>query len=486
MADSLGKSIQEVFQGLSFLLPSDDGYESYLEDVVMKGTPEAVFRPASVAELQGILKLCSENQIPFTPCGCQTSVTGASVALEGILISMEKLNQVLDVQKLDHGMARVRVQPGMILAQFQEEMERFGYFYPPDPTSREEVQLGATVATNATGEDSYHYGGTRSYVLALEVLTSKGEKVRLTRDQDPLTLSREKNKAGYILGESIDPWIGSEGTLGVISELELLVLKKPGAFVGLLLFFTTESNTLEFVKNIDGLREKLQLRCVEYLDHSATDIIRDRSGGYRIPPSITTLYLKFEPRDEGHLEGNLGILEDLYSKLDEDPELFSQALLAQDRSELLDFRRMRHHVPATINEIAHSNRKFGGGKIGSDWWIPLSSLTEQFEFMRSQLRALDIPVIAFGHIGNGHPHVNLLPKDSSQKEIALKATQECMANAARLGGGVAGEHGLGKIKTWALNIQWESRIIEKMKLIKKQWDPTMLCSPGNIFPREDS
>jgi len=475
------QSIAEIFKGFSFLLPADDGYESYLEDVVSRGTPEAVFRPANSSELQKIIALCARHQIPFTPCGSQTSVTGASIASRGILISMEKMNQVLNVEMIEDGTAHVRVEPGMILSQFQEEMARRGYFYPPDPTSREEVQIGATVATNATGEDSYHYGGTRNYILSLELLTSEAKFIRLKRTENPLHLSKEKNRAGYYLGEEIDPLIGSEGTLGIITEVEALVLPNPSPFAGLLLFFSNETNALLFVQKIDDLRESLNLRCLEYLDIEATRLIRERSERYKIPHCCATLYLKFEIEDEERMERILDTLEMLYFQVSDDQDLFASSLLAQDHSELLELRRLRHHVPATINEIAHEHKKAGGGKIGSDWWVPLPSLLEQFEYMRSTLSSLGMPVIVFGHIGNGHPHVNLLPANPLQKEEALAATKKCMRNAAKLGGGVAGEHGLGKIKTWALEIQWEAEEIQKMRSVKKHWDPAGLCSPGNLF-----
>lgn len=474
--------ISKIFHGLSFLLPDDEGYGSYLEDVVAKGHPAAVFRPTNAAELKEIIVRCKKHKIPFTPCGSQTSVTGASVATNGILISMEKLDQILQIEPQPNGTARVKVQPGIILSKFQDEMVRQGFFYPPDPTSREEVQLGATIATNATGEDSYHYGPTRNYVLSLEILTAEAIFLRIEREKNPLELGRDKNKAGYLLDEEIDPFIGSEGTLGIISEVELLVLPKPHPFAGLLLFFQTESEALQAVHRLDESRGLLNLRCLEYLDHLATRWIGERSERYKVPENCCTLYLKFEIEHEDKIETILENLEEIYLEICGSHKFFPESLLAQDYSELVELRRLRHHVPATINEIASMHKRNGGGKIGSDWWVPLPNLVSQFEFMRSALSSLsDIPVIVFGHIGNGHPHVNLLPANTFQKEAALTATKRCMENAARLNGGVAGEHGLGKIKTWALELQWDRDKIAEMLKVKKIWDPDGLCAPGNLF-----
>jgi FAD/FMN-containing dehydrogenase len=472
----------QIFSGISYLSPEDDGYESYLEDVVMKGTPLAIFRPQSREELVEIIKRCYSSKTPFTPCGNQSSVTGASVCSEGVLISLSKLTQILDLESLPNGCARVQVQPGIILSEFQEEMERRGYFYPPDPTSREEACLGATVATNASGEDSYHYGSTRNYVLGLEVLTSDGKLQFLKRQGDPLRLPRHKNRAGYILeGEPLDLFIGSEGTLGILTELSLLVLPKPDPVVSILLFFRSESEALDFTIRADQCRDSLNLRCLEYLDQNATDIAREKSGRFHLPVSCSTLYLKTESATDEVFESVFIELEDLYVKVTQKASDFELALVAQDRGELQELRKIRHHVPATLNEWAKARQATGGGKVGSDWWVPLEHLKTQFSFARKLLSQFTGPCVTFGHLGNGHPHINLLPSTDSEKKLAKELTRKCMENAVRLGGGACGEHGLGKIKTWALPLQWDENTIDKMLALKHEWDPPLLAAPGNIF-----
>lgn len=163
------------------------------------------------------------------------------------------------------------------------------------------------------------------------------------------------------------------------------------------------------------------------------------------------------------------------------PELIDHSILAKDYLELLEFRRMRHHVPATINEISVVNQKTGGGKVSSDWWVPIEHLVEHFAWMREEIKKLNLPSAIFGHIGNGHPHVNIMPKTAEEKQASIEFTKKCMLKAASLGGGVCGEHGLGKIKTWALPLQWDQVSIDKMKSVKAEWDPEGLAAPGNIF-----
>lgn len=475
--------LEKIFGDFKPLMPDNEAYQGYLEDVVMKGSPEAVFRPENKIELQKIILLCSQHNIHYTVCGSQTSVTGASVALRGILISMEKFKQVGEVQLRNDGTARVTSQPGILLGDFQLQMETLGWHYPPDPTSWEEVQLGASVATNATGENSYYYGSSRNYVLGLEILLSNGEFRRLQRQSDPLGLNRAKNLAGYVLDqEEIDEWIGSEGTLGIITELELLLLPKPKPVTSLFIFFNEELDALEFSIRLDQQRSELGLRCLEYMDHAATQIMRSKSDRLAIPDETCTIYIKIEELKPGFFESCLEQLMEISSYVHKDSgELFEQTLVAQDRNELLEFRRLRHHVPATINEDAHAQKATGGGKVSSDWWVPLEHLKEQFIFLRQELENLSIKVVAFGHIGNGHPHVNLIPENPEQKSRALDFTKKCMQRAAKLGGGVCGEHGLGKIKHWALDIQWNSETIQNMREIKRKWDPLGLAAPGNLF-----
>jgi len=482
MLNWLVMEFERIFEGISYLGPENEGYESYLEDVVMQGSPQAVFRPGDCDELIEILRRCSAFKIPFTPCGNQSSVTGASVCSSGVLISLEKMTEVLDLQPLGNGCASVRVQPGIILSDFQEEMERRGYFYPPDPTSREEACLGATVATNASGEDSYYYGNTRNYVLGLEILTSDGKTQLLNREGNPQDLARHKSRAGYILeGEPLDPFIGSEGTLGILTELKLLVLPKPDPVTSILLFFRSEPEALEFTILADQFRDSLNLRCLEYLDQKATDIAREKSGRFHIPESCSTLYIKIECATDEEFETILFKLEEFYGQTSKNPADFELSRVAQDRGELQELRRIRHHVPATLNEWAKARQSTGGGKISSDWWVPLVYLREQFDFARSLLEKFPGPCVVFGHLGNGHPHINLVPETHSQKELASEITRKCMQNAVALGGGACGEHGLGKIKTWALPLQWDQSVLDEMLKIKKSWDPPLLAAPGNIF-----
>ncbi|PCJ18692.1 MAG: hypothetical protein COB02_09660 [Candidatus Cloacimonadota bacterium] len=472
--------ISQLFSNFQPLINQDT--EAYHEDIVLKLKPFAVLRPKSITELQEIIKICFTNNICFTPCGNQTSVTGASVSDKSIIISTEKLKVIGEIETKNNEYANIIVEPGIILSDLQNHVESKGFYYPPDPTSREEVFLGGTIATNATGENSYHYGSTRNYITALEVIDAQGNYKLIQRKSNPLKLSKNKNLAGFHLDEEIDPWIGSEGTLGIICKAHLLLIPKPKPFQSFFLFFPNEKSALLFSAQIHSIRKQLSLRCLEYMDKKASEYMRLKSKRLSIPNDIYTIYLKIEESSSIDQDSIFEILYEKYSQvLNNYDDLFDKALIAQDYNELLEFRRIRHHIPATINEISSQNKKSGGGKVSSDWWVPNCRIIEMFAYLRQLQTDIDCDCAIFGHIGNGHPHVNMMPTNQKQKELSLQFTKKCITKAISFGGGACGEHGLGKIKTWALDLQWTKKEIQKMKDVKKKWDPKQLASPENIF-----
>ncbi len=481
---SSAPSIATIFEKFQPILPDSDACESYLNDVVLSLKPEAILRPSTVEELQEILKICLTHKIPYTASASRTSVTGASVTDTGILISMEKLTKTGEIEPHALG-ASVWVEPGVFLKDLQKSADDLGWHYPPDPTSWEEVLIGGTLATNATGENSYHYGSSRNYVLELLVMDHQGQIRHLKRNRNPLELFSGKNRAGLFLdGEELDWHLGAEGSLGMILKARLLLIPKPAPMLSIMLFFENEDQALKAAPLLDQRRTELNLRCLEYMDARATDFMREKSTRFEVPEGVVTLYLKSELIEEDSDETFMEALCEIHSDLtNQNTDLMERAIVASEYLELLEFRRLRHHVPATINEVAHQNKAQGGGKISSDWWVPLPHLREQFTFMRETLKPFQDITATFGHLGNGHPHVNIMARNFYEKEKALEATRLCMKNAARLGGGVAGEHGLGKMKTWALPLQWPEETVRKMQKIKQDLDPDALAAPGNLFGR---
>ena len=278
------------------LAPGDPGYTAYTSDVVLHGNPDAVVRPRTEEEVQEILRFASAEGIPVTAAGGQTSLTGSSVAEDGILLATENLDGLLDIAPHPvTGKMTATAGPGIFLGEFQRALDAEGWFYPPDPTSRNEARLGATVATNATGEDTLLYGPTRKWVRSIRVVRADGGVVELTRRSEPPSV--EKGSAGYLTGaEELDLLIGSEGTLGVITRVTVDVVARPHGFFCGMAFFPTLRSSLEFV--VAARRHPgVCPRALELMDKDSLDLVarqprgasagpRTRGSGHRVQAGI--------------------------------------------------------------------------------------------------------------------------------------------------------------------------------------------------------
>ncbi len=468
--------------------PGDPGYSAYRGDVVLEGRPDAVARPKDEAEVREILAAASGGGVPVTFAGGQTSLTGASAAEEGILLATENLGRILDIapDPKTGGMTAV-AESGIFLGDFQRALEREGWLYPPDPTSRNEARLGATVATNATGEDTLLYGPTRRWVRGLRVVTAAGETRELRRppgNRPP----EEKATAGYYdASDEIDLLIGSEGTLAAITRVTVdLVPLPPGYFAGLA-FFPTLLDALRFT--VAARRDpRLTPRALELLDRASLDLVGENPEGIRWPGATgAAIAFKAEYRDGEDRDRALAAWLDLLeTRLAEAgaPDLLDQVVVADDPAGRNRLRAFRHRIPSALNEKVAAFREQGGGKAGSDWWVPYPRIPDFLEGWRRRLAESGLEAVMFGHIGNGHPHVNFLPRTGGERERARSLIREMCREAVALGGGVAGEHGLGKLKRGLLAVQYPEERIRAMREIKSRWDPGWILGRGNLFEPE--
>ena len=455
--------------------------EGYSSDAIFRAVPDAVARPGSIDEVRQILAFCNKERIGVTPCGGQTSLTGGSVSEGGLVLSTENLARDWRIREDENRPGRwlVDAGPAVILADLQDALAARGFFYPPDPTSRSDVMLGATIATNASGEDSYKYGATRRWVRGLTCVGADGRVRRLDRDPDQDGDPR-KNTCGYpIRGSEIDLLIGSEGTLGIIVETTLEVLPAVPDFFALLFFLPDEEQAIDQALIFDA-NPDFDLRCIEYMDQGALQILREK--GVAAPETAHgALYIKQEFEDDSAemVERWCRYLEDLYNGLD-CPDFMEHVHFAGDSGEQRELRAWRHHIPATINETAARYKSAGGGKVGTDWFAPLPKLKEMFAYARRDQG--DMTWVVFGHIGNGHPHFNFITKNEREYRRARALLTRHCTRAVALGGGVSGEHGLGKLKSHLLGIQYSDAEIEEMLQIKRRMDPNGILGKGNIFP----
>lgn len=458
----------------------DSAITPYQQDTMFRGDPELVVRPSDEKEIQEILRACHAHKIPITPCAGRSAMTGAGIATSGVCLSSEKLSGIIDIGRWEnHPIARV--QPGTYLKAMHGALLAQGWFYPPSPTSRAECMLAGTVSTNATGDTTYKYGPTRRYIRALKIAHADGSMKEYVRPWDH-HVTETKNRAGYCLdGPLIDHFIGAEGTLGVITEITIDLLSAPQPHFTLLVFFPDNFNALRAIvaANHDA---RVSPSSLEFLDGEALRVMATHPTFPPLPANAgAALLISQEYPEEMRDPFMLAWFDLLAAQASEMRTLLDHTIVASTPDAHAQLAAWRHHIPAHVNEIGHRLEKTGGGKVGSDWWVPLPQMLEMMRFCYDGSAALAMPFLAFAHLGNGHPHVNYLARTADEKTRAHNFVLTCCHEAVRRGGGVAGEHGLGKLKHTLLAIQHDASTIKKMRALKSAYDPHGILSPGNLW-----
>lgn len=429
--------------------------------------PEGVARPESTDEVREILRRASAEKLPVTPAGAQTSYVAGSITDRGIVLSVRKMDVIVDV---DAARRSMRVQPGALLGDVKRAAAAQGLLFAPDPTSEEECSVGGAIACNASGARSLKYGATRRHVNGLTVALITGQVVELRRPRV------EKNAVGFpAVQDPVDWFIGSEGILGVIVEAELALVPMPERVLGLGIPFASDAEALKFIV---AARESRAVapRCLEFLDERAFAIARDYTG--RATSSATKAYVYAEQEalagEEIPLDEWLALAES-HAALADDMQVF------ESDAELREARRMRHAVPATLNERAAKFRDAGGRKVSTDWAVPYPRLAEALAISNeiADARGLTRPV-TFGHAGNGHPHQHFLGRDPGELARIEQAVEDTLGRVLQMGGTVAAEHGIGKLKRRWIGLQLSPMQLGAMKALKSELDPQWLLSPGNV------
>ena len=428
--------------------------------------PDLVARPDTVDDVIELVKGAAADRTAITCAGAQTSTTAASITDKGLLLSLRALNRIGEVNVSARSL---RVGPGALLGEIKRTAAAAGLLFAPDPTSEEESTIGGAIACNASGARTFKYGATRKHVRALTVVLANGDVVEFRRTD------LEKNTVGYAFAhDPIDWFIGSEGTLGIIVEAELALLPLPARVVGLAIPFRSEADALRFVVST---RESVRVapRCIEFFDSLALELAR--ASGPKWPDSSNAM-IYVEQEIEGELEDTLerwlAMMEEISSAME--PMVFD------GEAQLREARRIRHSVPATMNEWGGKHRAAGGRKLSTDWAVPYRRLSDAIDRARqlADTRGLEQPVI-YGHAGNGHPHQNFLARDPDELATIEEVIEDTLRAVLSLGGTVAAEHGIGKIKRRWLPLQMNPLQIAMMNAVKRELDPLGILAPGNIL-----
>lgn len=454
-------------------LRDPDVLAGYLSDASnLHGHAEALVRPRTTAEVAEVVRHCQAHAIPLTVTAGRTSTTGGAVPEGGWLLSTELMTEVLELTPT-HAVA----QAGILLGALQDQLEAAGRLYPPDPTSRHECSLGGSIVCNASGARTFRYGPSRDWVEEVEAVLANGEVVVATRDTPipsdwpPIrwTEPRVKTAAGYFPCDNLlDLLIGQEGTLGIVTRAKLRLTDLPESVFSLVGFFPSRDAGLAFVRAA-RTDASVSPRLIEWYDRHTLGLVRAREPG--VPAdALAAVWVEqeaTEATEDALMAGWLDLLEGTGALVDD-------TLFAADPGGLERLYRLRHAVPAGVNELVIAN---GMPKVGTDCSVPDDAL----EQMMDAYDAVDLPTILFGHIGDNHLHLNMLPATPDELAHAKALYADLCRLAVRLGGSVSAEHGIGKLKRAHLAEMVGPEVISAFRALKAHLDPSWILGRGNLL-----
>ncbi|BHH86036.1 FAD-binding oxidoreductase [Desulforhopalus sp. 52FAK] len=421
--------------------------------------PDAVVHVSSAEQVSSIVKLACSKKIPVLPRGAGSGFTGGSLPVNGgIVLVLCGMDKILEI---DTDNLTAEVEPGVVTAELQRQVEKLGLFYPPDPASKEYSTLGGNVAECAGGPRCVKYGVTKDYVLGLEVVTPTGDIIRTGGK----TL---KNVVGYDLTKL---FVGSEGTLGIITSITLKLIPKPAAKKTMLVQFETIDAAAESVSAIIGA--KIIPTTLEFLDAATIDCIRDKSD---IPlPENCQAVLIIE------VDGDPLILtsqaEQILSIIEPFQVLDTRIATTDEESE--EIWKVRRIVSPSL-------RKINPDKFNEDIVVPRSKVPDMIRALESISKKYQVPIVNFGHAGDGNIHVNVMVdmNEEGMDEKIEVIMEEVFKAAVRLRGSISGEHGIGTSKAKYMSMELNKETIEYMQRIKTALDPLNILNPGKIFTEE--
>jgi glycolate oxidase len=428
-------------------------------DALGKGAlPDAVVLPRSTNEISQIARLCNEHRVPLVVRGAGTGYTGGAVPTHGgIVVSMERLNRILEI---DQANLLAVVEPNVINADLQRAVEKVGLFYPPDPASLETSSIGGNVAECAGGPRGFKYGTTKRYVLALEAVLPTGEIVQ--------TGSKAvKNVVGYDLTQLL---VGSEGTLAIITRITLRLIPKPPAHATLLAMFADIQGAVDAVSAL--IQRRVVPATIELIDEDSLQAAQDHTGQRFAPPGTGAVLIVEADGTEAAVEEDI----DRVAAACRDVGAIRVKLAADaaERDQIWGVRRL----------VSPALRATGLTKINHDVVVPRGRIPELFAVVQELKEQFKLRIASFGHAGDGNIHVNLMINDKDDAEVARakEAERALFERVVALEGSISGEHGIGFAKKGYLNIELSADEIALMKRVKAAFDPNGILNPGKIFP----
>jgi glycolate oxidase len=419
-------------------------------------SPSAVVWPDNTDEVVKVMKYAYENDIPVVPRGAGTGMTAGAVPSKGaIILSFEKMKRILEINPEN---LNILCEPGVINGNLQQELERIGLFYPPDPASMNFCTIGGNVAENAGGPRALKYGVTGDYLMEIEAVLPNG---------DILTtgVKTSKGVVGYDLTRLL---AGSEGTLSVLTKIRLKVLPLPEEVIALLAIFNDLEASGRAVSKI--ISSKIIPRTLEFMDHEAIAAVENFNpvGLPREAEAVLLIELDGHP---------ILITKEAEKIADICYGLGAEIKMAEDED-------ARDRIWVSRRSISPALYRIKPTKINEDIVVPRNMVTEMLKYLRKLSEESGIKIVNFGHAGDGNIHVNIMVDKADKEEYkrGLGLVRRIFEYTLSLGGTISGEHGIGLTKSNYVGMELAKTEVEIMKSIKKVFDPKNILNPGKIFP----
>ncbi len=426
------------------------------ESCVTPCLPEVIVWPGDTEQVAGVLRYANEHEIPVVPWSGGSSLEGNPVPVHGgIVLAMYRLKEILDVNEDD---LQVTVQPGIIYDDLNAHLRRLGLFFPPAPGSADVATLGGMVSNNSSGMQAVKYGVTRNYVMKLKCVLPNGEILDIGS-------RAKKSTSGYDLVSLI---VGSEGTLGVVTEITLRLMGLPEQVSSAIAVFDTLKDATDAV--YDAVRYGLDAAAIELLDGGTVRVTNEQMGlNLR---EVPTVFIEFHGPMAG-VEDQVAYMREICE--DHNCLEFDVAATPERRAVLWAARReARDSI-----KLSHA----GEILVSGDVCVPISHFGEMVEYVHQVARETGMRIYVFGHAGDGNLHTEMILRRSNEDDARRgdRATDAIVRRALAVGGTIAGEHGVGLAKRIFLEAEHGPEVVALMKAIKQVFDPKGIMNPGKIF-----
>ncbi|RJQ62186.1 MAG: FAD-binding protein [Desulfobacteraceae bacterium] len=417
--------------------------------------PQAAVWPENTEQISRILHLANKNRFPVTPRGAGTSLAGTAVPVRGgLVLDLSTMNRILDIRIADR---LAVVEPGVVYDALNKALGAHGFFFPPDPASGKACTLGGNVATNAGGIRGAKYGVTKDYVLGLQVVLPDG---RITRTGSACM----KSVSGYDLTRL---FVGSEGTLGVVTEITLKVNPKPAAFKTALASFAALIDAGNAVTRI--MRSGIIPSVLEILDENTIRVLREQ-GGMNLPEVEALILAETDGYTHAETDYQMRRIVEAF-KANGSTDI--QVAETREASEKL--WQIRKSASSTAASLRPNN-------VSEDVTVPMSQVPNLLAGVSRICRGYGLVFVIFGHAGDGNLHPKIMYDAMNPEEARRvhRASEEIFRLAIQLGGTLTGEHGIGLAKAPYMKFEHDPIAMEVMRSLKRLFDPNNILNPGKM------